>query len=391
MHRRNSGLEPESAGAGPGPSPVAARRQRRRRRLLVVVLALAVLLTPLGVSIGRALTRPGNDSTAARLAEWARDHHAGALVNLFERATYQPPKVGGRPPPTSPLLSSPTTPEPPTATSDLPGPLQPIASPGLPGEGAWHVLDSVRGRPALAIAYLRPDAAHTSYTSMVAWLNPDLVRARWHPGTTEPGPGPWPTHPDLVGADRTDLIAAFNSAFRLQDARGGAYAAGRTRGRLRSGAASLVIDSQGRIDVGAWGTEVSMTPATQVVRQNLALLVDGGQLVPGISSNKGDRWGATLGNSYYVWRSGIGVRADGSVVYVAGDRLSALSLATLLQRAGAVRAMELDINRDWTSFVVYRTPAGHVTEHNALPDMRRSPTRYDGPSSRDFVALYLRR
>ena len=78
-------------------------------------------------------------------------------------------------------------------------------------------------------------------------------------------------------------------------------------------------------------------------------------------------------------------------MYVAGDRLSALSLATLLQRAGAVRGMELDINRDWTSFVVYRTPAGHVTEHNALPDMRRSPSRYDQPSSRDFLALYLRR
>jgi hypothetical protein len=363
----------------------------RRHPIRAACALVAVVLAIPGVSIGQALTRPGNDTVAERLAEWARDHHGGAVVNLLERASYHPPKVGGRPPPSSPLLSSPGVSAAPTQERGLPAPLQPIAAPPLPGEGAWRVLAERHGRPALAVTYLRPDAAHTSYTSMVAWINPDLVQARWHPGTSEPGGGPWPARPDLVGADRSNLLAAFNSAFRLQDARGGVYAFGRTRGRLRTGAASLVLDRQGRIDVGAWGQEVSMTPSTQVVRQNLVLLVDGGLIAPGISSNKDHRWGATLGNSYYVWRSGIGVTADGAAVYVAGDRLNAESLAVLLQRAGAVRAMELDINRDWTSFVLYRGPAGRVAEHNALPDMRRSPTRYDSPSSRDFVALYLRR
>jgi hypothetical protein len=356
------------------------------------VLVLLALLPALA-SLTMALTRPGTDTTAERLAEWARDHHGGALVNLFERATYQPPRVGGSPPRTSPLLTpvAPTQTQTPALLATLPQPIQPIATPPLRGEGQWRVLDSWHGRPALAIAYLRPDNRHTSYTSMVAWLNPDLVQARWHPGTSEPGGGPWRTRPQLAGSDRTDLLAAFNSAFRVHDAHGGVYAYGQTRGRLRAGAASLVIDKSGRIDVGAWGRDMSLTPSTQVVRQNLDLLVDGGQLVDGISSNKGDRWGATLGNSYYVWRSGIGVTASGAAVYVAGDRLSALSLATLLQRAGAVRAMELDINRDWTSFVLYRNPQGGTTERNALPDMRRSPTRYDQASSRDFVALYRRR
>ena len=52
--------------------------------------------------------------------------------------------------------------------------------------------------------------------------------------------------------------------------------------------------------------------------------------------------------------------------------------------------MELDINRDWTSFVLYRTPHGAIAEKNALPDMWRAPNRYDTPSSRDFFALYTR-
>ena len=54
-----------------------------------------------------------------------------------------------------------------------------------------------------------------------------------------------------------------------------------------------------------------------------------------------------------MWRSGLGVTADGAVVYVAGPGLSALSLANLLVRAGAVRAMELDINTDWVDFFTY--------------------------------------
>jgi hypothetical protein len=362
--------------------------------LRIAALLIVLALAPVAYSISGALTRPGNDSTSARLAEWARDHHAGALVTWLEKETYQPPKVGGKLPESSPLLTPPSAAAAagaPATAIGLPQAVPPIASPALPGEGAWHVLDSVHGRPALAVAYLRPDGSHTSYTSMVAWINPQLTRAVWHPGSSEPGGGPWPTKPELAGSDRTNLAAAFNSAFRLADSRGGFYGYGHTRSHLRTGAASLVIDSHGRISVGAWGSEVSMTPTTQVVRQNLALLVDGGQLVPGIGSNAGHHWGATVGNSYYVWRSGIGVTATGADVFVAGDRLSAVSLATLLQRAGAVRAMELDINRDWTSFVVYRSPTGATTEHNALPDMRRSPTRYDRTSSRDFLALYLRK
>ena len=272
----------------------------------------------------------------------------------------------------------------------LPPPVPAVASPALPGEGVWRVLATQHGHPALAVAYLRPDTVHTSYTSMVAWISPLETRAVWHPGSTEPGGGHWPTQPDLAGSDRHRLLAAFNSAFRLKDSKGGFYAGGRTLRGLRAGAASLVIDKQGRIDVGAWGTDASMGPDVAVVRQNLSLLVNAGALVPGIASNVGDRWGATIGNSYYVWRSGIGVTATGATVYVAGNRLSALTLAQLLQSAGAVRAMELDINPDWTSFVEYRSLKGAAIERNALPDMKRSPTRYDTTSSRDFVALYLR-
>ncbi len=339
-------------------------------------------------SLTGALTAPGTDSVAARVAEWGRDHHAAWLVTWLEKRTYQAPKVGGAPAATSPLVHT----EPPSTrpAARLPAPVVPPAAPPLPGEGAWHVLATAAGAPAIAAAYVRPDAAHTSYTAGLVWINSAVVRAVFHPGSQQPGGGPWPATPLLTRADHTGLLAAFNSAFRLRDARGGFYGYGRTLSPLRPGAASLVINQDGSMALGAWGRDVSMRPGVSVVRQNLTLVVDRGHPAPGLASNLNGQWGATVGNARYVWRSGLGVTGHGDFVFVTGNRLSALSLADLMVRAGVVRGMELDINPEWTSFVLYRSPNGQPEERNLLPDMQRPPQRYDTTSSRDFVALYAR-
>ena len=363
---------------------------RWRRRIVATGAMLLLLLTPVGWSLGQAMTAPGTDSMSARVAEWARIHHAGWLVTWLERRAYHPPQVGGSLRSTSPLAmgaaSAPTI----HRVPQLPPPITPLASPPLPGEGRWHVLDSVHGSPAIAAAYVRPDAVHTSYTSAVVWIDPRLVRAVFHPGYQEPGGGPWPATDELTGTARNGLLAAFNSAFRLQDSRGGFYGYGKTLSPLRNGQASMVLYRNGTMTVGAWGRDVTMTSQVSVVRQNLALIVDHGHAVRGLASNVNNRWGATLGNAYYVWRSGIGVTNQGDIVFVIGDALSAPSLAHLLVRAGAVRGMELDINPEWTSFILYRSPAGRTIERNLLSGMQQPPRRYDVPSSRDFVALYAR-
>lgn len=365
-------------------SPAAPRSSRRRRVLRVALVVLAVTLVAVGTSVARALEAPGTDGVAARLAEWGRSHGLSSVVDQLERATYRPPRVGGRPAATSPL-AGPAPVRAATVRHRLPAsalpPLAPLASPGLPGEGVWHVLATVRGRPAMQEAFLRPDAVHTSYTAGVVWMDTSLLRFVLHPGTQEPGGGPWSQPPDISAQERPQLLAAFNGGFRLDAARGGFYEAGRTAGGLRDGAASLVLTGDGRAQVGQWGRDVRPGPGVVAVRQNLDLLVDGGAVVPGLDSNVRNRWGATVGNRKYVWRSGVGQTASGALVYVAGNRLSAGTLAELLRRAGSVRAMELDINAQWTSFVLY--PA----ERNLLPDMRRSPRRYDATSSRDFLTV----
>ena len=93
-----------------------------------------------------------------------------------------------------------------------------------------------------------------------------------------------------------------------------------------------------------------------------------------------------------MWRSGVGVDANGALVYVAGPGLSAVTLAVLLQRAGCVRAMELDINSSWVSAYTYDQTnpddAAAVQGVKLLPSMSRDGSRYLTPGERDFFALF---
>ena len=144
-----------------------------------------------------------------------------------------------------------------------------------------------------------------------------------------------------------------------------------------------------------WGRDLQMGPNVAFARQNLSLIVDGGQVVPGIDSASNSKWGATLGNKVLVWRSGVGVTADGALVYAGGNDLSAGSLARVLARAGAVRAMELDINSAWVDFFAYGPaapgqPAADLTATKLLPDMGSSLNRYLSANSRDFIAIFHR-
>jgi hypothetical protein len=111
-----------------------------------------------------------------------------------------------------------------------------------------------------------------------------------------------------------------------------------------------------------------------------------------VDQNVEGQWGATLGGGYYVWRSGIGITGDGRVVWVYGPALSVRTLANLLQRAGAVEGMQMDINPAWMSYMYYK-PAPSVTDPtpaNLLPNQPEPANRYYSINSRDFTAVFAR-
>jgi len=357
----------------------------------IVLIALLWVLIP-------AMTAPGNDSFAANLAESARDHGFGFVVTGLEAVQYQlsPPTVGGSlDAHQKAALAGDSRPS--GASSGdrasavtLQAPVPPVLTPALPGEGDYVSRVLVHGQPAVQTALLRPDAEHTSYLAGVAWMSSKLLRFEQHPGASDPGQlTRWNTGPTVPVAERAALVATFNSGFKIQDAGGAYYQNGRTVGRLTPGAASFVIRKDGTATVAAWGRDAALTPDVVAVRQNLGLLVDGGRLAKNIDANVLSTWGATLGSKTYTWRSGVGVTAAGDIVYVVGDALSARSLAVLLQHAGTVRAMELDINRSWISFMWYLHTRSAITPHKIV-DFRRPADRYFTVNSRDFFAVLAR-
>ena len=371
-------------------------RQRRRRRIIVrsILGVFAFIFLIIGWVLEQALSAPGNSSAPAKIAEWGRGHDLGWAVTWLENKQYEasPPKVGGSLSASQLQALAPPTAAPPLAKGQavLP-PIKPFLAYPVPGEGTWTPAVVINGIPVIQTAKLRSDPDHTSYLSAVAWIDQKHATFALHAGLSEPGGSGWASTDHITAAQKPGLIATWNGAFRVSngDSKGGFFQNGKTTGTLVPGQASEVFKKDGSIAIGKWGTDVTMTPDVVGVRQNLGLLVDNGQVNPTVNSSDKNLWGVTVSNKFFVWRSGVGITADGDLVYGMGPTLSVQTLADLLQRAGAVRAMELDINMEWVSFMTYD---GSKDPNNPVPtnllDFKRTPSRYFSADDRDFVAVY---
>ena len=218
----------------------------------------------------------------------------------------------------------------------------------------------------------------------VTWISAQHARFELHPGGEEPGGSGW-AEPDYIATDqRIGLAATFNGGFRMGDSGGAFYLDGRQVGSLTTGVASEFFTSAGGMSVGSYGRDGTAGGPTTGVRQNLGMLVDDG--TPTADTASLSPWGASWGGATCVRRSGVGVDAAGNTVYATGSDLSPHGLAELLIAAGAVRAMQLDINPNWPSFMYY----DQAESPHMFGDSARSPDRYLTPTDRDFVAVYAK-
>ncbi len=289
------------------------------------------------------------------------------------------------------------------AALPAPAALAPFSLPAPAGQGHWKPAGRrVNGRAAVYVTALVPPGG--KQPAGVAWMDTRLLSARLYSGSRSPGRGPYRYTAPVRPAQAAALVAVFNGGFMMKDARGGYYTEHRVVYPLRRGAASLVIGAGGSVTVGAWGSDVSMTPAVVSVRQNLMPLVAGGR--PTAAAGSGWRaWGSTCGAAScaadvpgieHQWRSGLGVTADGGLVYAAGPALDPLQLAWLLARAGVVRGMQLDINPNWPVFATYQPAAARglgapSNGRRLIPATVQGPATFFEPSwARDFVTMSAR-
>ena len=363
--------------------PSRARIALRRGVALVVLVFLAVNL----ISYASTMLAPSNVGLGVRSIEWLRDHGGAWLVNDIERIYYSlnAPSKGG---PALKSLPKVGLQGAGVQSAYAPPPIRPVIAPALPREGIWRRTGPlVNGGPPILVTTFRPDPEYPRMVAGVAWIDSSRTSLQLYPGRYEPPEASYRGAMEVPPALRSQLVATFSSGFKLEDSGGGFAALGQVYAPLHAGMATLIGYRGGGVDVRTWAAGPRPGPSVLFARQNLPLIVQGGVLNPRIG--EGSQWGATLGNAIRVWRSGVGVDVHGNLVFAAANDQTAQSLAEILQRAGAVRAMELDINSEWVTFNFYggwgaRFPA------KLLPDMHREATRYLQPDDRDFFAVFAR-
>ena len=122
-----------------------------------------------------------------------------------------------------------------------------------------------------------------------------------------------------------------------------------------------------------------------MARQNLPLLVN--DSLPTKNAANNALWGLTLHGVAAVWRTALGVDAQGSLIYVAAPAQTAQSLALIMSKLHVVRAMELDINPAWPIFVTYAN-RGAKGPSLFVPNPNQVSTRFLYSSTKDFFAVF---
>ncbi|HLJ34032.1 MAG TPA: phosphodiester glycosidase family protein, partial [Ktedonobacteraceae bacterium] len=324
-------------------------RRKRLRRLLIVVSILTVIAVvffsqgngAVGAWLADAMRAVLGPTVTAQVESWylgLSDTTHNIQYQLGGQHVNAPWSVGTLPPTPVP---------PPTWSTFKPMPLAHIPSvvtPGITGEGIWYTQEQAPAPynylPLDAKAFIRPDPSHPYAIVTMLQFDMRFISLHMVAGTVEPGgplnhagPGVIPTADQQGNA----LLAAFNGGFKYADGQYGLMTNGVVYVPPQNGVATIAVTKEGKIILGAWGTDPRFTSTNHDLvawRQNAALLINNGVINP--LTSDGSAWGGTILNSAYTWRSGLGITASGTLIYAAGDYLTALTLGQALKAAGAV-------------------------------------------------------
>jgi hypothetical protein len=356
-----------------------------------VVVVILLLLLPAIYSYAHWMLRPSSMPFGARSVEWVRADvpYGNQIVDEVEHVyyTWNAPQKGG-----PQLKRLPTTGRPTKAKKKKAAPwppaIKPVFAHPLPGEGTWKPTGPpVKGGPPVLVTTFRPEPSYPSTVAYVAWFDHTRTALAFYPGRYEP-PTAAVRGPMMVPNDqRSRLLATFNSGFIYSDVNNGSTDNGLVNEPLADGNATLIGYRDGRVAIKKWTGGPNAGPNVAWSRQSLPPIIWNGKLSPAL--NDSSQWGYTLGNAVRVWRTGVGIDRRGNLIYAAADGQTVTSLARLLKRAGAVRAMEFDINPEWHTLITYAHQHGLVPTEVG-PNPMQPATRYLTPDDRDFFAVYRR-
>lgn len=264
-----------------------------------------------------------------------------------------------------------------------------LGLPVLTGEGKWTTIINASEDALMAETFLRPDKSRPYAITYLVKMNMQHLSLGEVAGIVQPGgyynsgSGKVPTTVQKTN----NLVAAFNGGFQNKDGHYGMIVGDKTYLPLQKNIATLVIYKNSKIKIINY-TGQDLGKDVVAVRQNGPILLQNSKDVSSSPAWDMETWGLTTTNSMYTWRSGIGITKNGDLIYAAGPSLVPESLAAALKAAGAVDAMQLDINPVWVRFIVFDSLGNGQYQYSPLTkDMVNGGGQYLTGYQKDFFYL----
>ncbi len=261
--------------------------------------------------------------------------------------------------------------------------------PRLANEGVWKPINTASPEAVMAETFFRPDPQRDFAMTYLVKMNMKRLILSEVAGIVEPGGyiNPGPGRISIQSQNSNALVAAFNGGFQKKDGQYGMIVGGKTYLPLQKNLATLVIYKNAKPKIIDY-TGQDLGKDVAAIRQNGPILMQNGRDVSSSNVWNMQSWGLTTTNSMYTWRSGLGVTKDGDLVYAAGSSLVPETLAAALKAAGAVDAMQLDINPVWVRFVLFNSlGSGKYKYYSLTKDMVNGGEQYLSGYQKDFFYL----
>lgn len=262
----------------------------------------------------------------------------------------------------------------------------------LKNEGVWKgkKLASFDGNEVMAYTFVRPDQDRSYAITTIIQVDMSKMKIGAVAGIKQPGgpvgkPGPGVVPKDIV--ENGSLVAAFDGGFQYRDGEYGMIVGSTTYLPLKNDLATAVGYSDGSMKIIHYNGQ-NLGNKVVFIRQNCPMLVENGELAAADVKNK-KLWGRTPSAAIYTWRSGMGINKEGNLLFAVGNNLTPETLAAALKSAGAVNAMQLDINPFWVRFNIFTpTGAGKYSSTTLTKDLKNGQEAYLNGDDKDFFYLY---
>ncbi|HEX5099350.1 MAG TPA: hypothetical protein VFV94_07605 [Polyangiaceae bacterium] len=253
------------------------------------------------------------------------------------------------------------------------------------GDGEWSPYPE--GSP-FAKTVLHPHEASRFIEVTLVAIDLGAVSLGYMPGTDDLGGKKVPFVPGLVPeADRARTLAIFNGGFQPQHGHWGMKLGETTVVPPREDGCTLALYADGSVRLRSWPALAATAEGIHAFRQTPPCLFEEGAVHPDLVAGRDKAWAGQNPKLVTRRRSAVGLDASGAVLFYAiGVEAPPKLLAEALRAAGAASGAELDINWNWTRFLLFtKNEEGKLRATTSLAEGDYAKSGYvERPSDRDF-------